>query len=179
MGRGNSFMDAVIAFTDGSCYPNPNGNGGWAFTCSYKGSTTSRYGPIANASNNSAELTAILRCLQYVPIGRNRRYPFFIFTDSEYAKNALTKWVEWWKESDEWLTSNGSPVKNREIIEEAHSLIIAHSKYREFKLRWVKGHSGVSQNEKVDKLASFARVHKATNWKITDNKNESYTLPNT
>jgi len=172
-------MSGVIAFTDGSCYPNPNGNGGWAFTCSYKDKSIVRFGFQNRASNNMMELEAILRCLQYVPAGKKYTYPFTIYTDSQYAKNVLTKWVDEWKESGEWVTSNGSPIKNKKLIKSAHSLLLEHSRYRDFKLKWIKGHAGVEQNELADRTASFARVSKTTNWKPTDNKNATTILTNT
>lgn len=171
--------DAVIAFTDGSCYPNPNGAGGWAFLCQYKGHTASKYGSVRNgATNNSMELMAILRCLQYVPFGESHRYPFTIYTDSKYAKNALTKWIIDWMENDEWVTSIGQLVKNVEVLKEAYELIQLHSRYRDFSLKWVKGHSGIPENELVDTNASSARHNQITNWKEKDNKNVINTLSN-
>ena len=172
MGRGFLFMDTVIAFSDGSCYPNPNGDGGWAFTCSYKGKSIVRYGFQNRASNNMMELEAIYRCLMYVPAGKQHSYPFTLYTDSQYAKNVLTKWVDEWVESGEWVTSNGSPVKNSQLIQKTHLLMLKHSRHRDFKLRWVKGHAGVVENEVADVNASFARKSKTTNWKNTDNRNE-------
>lgn len=170
---------SVVAFTDGSCYPNPNGAGGWAFTCFYNGHSAMKYGCCADgATNNSMELTAILRCLQYVPFGENHRYPFTVYTDSKYAKNALTKWVVNWMENDQWLTSIGQLVKNVDILKEAYSLVQSHSRYRDFSLKWIKGHSGIPENELVDKNASSARHNQITNWKDKDNKNVTITLPN-
>lgn len=171
-------QNAVIAFTDGSCYPNNgNGAGGWAFLCQYKGYTAAKYGCVPDgATNNSMELTAILRCLQYVPYGVKHRYPFTIYTDSKYAKNCLTKWIIGWMESGEWVTSVGQAVKNVDVIKEAYSLIERHSRYREFNLKWVKGHSGIPENELVDTNASSARHNQITNWKEKDNKNASSIL---
>jgi len=176
MGRGFLFTNTVIAFTDGSCYPNPNGHGGWAFTCSFKDKSVVRYGYQNRASNNMMELEAIYRCLQYVPAGKKYNYPFTLYTDSQYAKNVLTKWVDGWEESGQWVTSNGSPVKNKKLIKATHRLVLEHSRYRDFKLRWIKGHAGVEENELADRNASFARISRSTNWKPTDNKNESVLL---
>ncbi len=163
--------ETVVVFSDGSCYPNDGtGNGGWAFRCAYKGKVTLRWGPCSRTSNNEMELTAILRCLQYVPAGEKHDYPFVIYTDSQYCLNALTRWVHGWIEEG-WLTANGSPVKNREIIEEAFNLTRLHTRYREFAIRWVRGHSGIPENEVVDQQANHARHTKTTNWKPKDHKN--------
>ena len=166
--------NTVVAFTDGSCYPNPNGSGGWAFTCFYRGESVSRYGCLpSGATNNSMELTAILRALQYVPAGSNYRYPFTVYTDSQYAKNVLTKWALIWTETDHWVTAIGQPIKNSDLIKQAFELVQYHSRYRDFSLKWIKGHSGVVENEIVDKNASSARINQITNWKSKDNKNAS------
>lgn len=159
----------ILAFTDGSCYPNPDGLGGWAFLCTYKEKTGVRFGHLPVASNNSAELTAIVRCMEYVPYGPKFKQPFVIYTDSEYAKNAITKWVIGWIE-DDWRTSNGSPVKNKELIQRAFDLYNAHQRHRDMEIRWIKGHSGIRENELVDRHANTARTTKVTNWKKGDCK---------
>jgi len=162
--------NTVVAFTDGSCYPNPNGEGGWAFRCQYKGHVAVRFGPAGLTTNNGMELTAILRCLQYVPAGESHDYPLVIYTDSQYALNSLTRWVHGWIE-DGWKTSSGKDVSNRDIIEEAFELIRLHERYRDIDLRWVRGHSGIVENEVCDQKANYARTTKRTNWKHKDLKN--------
>jgi ribonuclease HI len=165
--------NTVLCFTDGSCYPNPHGHGGWAFLCAYQGKTATRFGYVSDATNNLTELMAIMRCLQYVPAGSKFRQPFVLYTDNEYAKNSLTKWVHSWREGG-WLTSAGQPVQNRELIEETADLIAAHERHRDFELRWVRGHSGVVENELVDRLAGEARLLHKTNWTPTDLKNVTH-----
>ena len=159
--------DQVTIFTEGSCYPNDGtGDGGWAFQCSYSGQRTLKYGWSPNSSNNAMELTAILKALQYVPEGD---CPLVVFTDSTYCKNALTKWAPDWREHG-WVTSTGSSVKNREIIEPLLNLLDNHNKCRDVRVIWVKGHAGVEDNEIVDDAAGRARKLRITNWKQQHNK---------
>lgn len=167
--RYNLLLDAddpenVIIYTDGSCYPNPNGPGGWAFYCTLKGAQVVRYGFSESSTNNGMEMTAILFALRYVPSGPAFNYPLLLFTDSQYCKNALLEWVEGWKKAD-WKTAQGKPVKNREVIEETHGLLELHRQHREVEIRYVRGHVGIPENELCDQRANYARKQAATNWK--------------
>jgi ribonuclease HI len=170
--------NTILAFTDGSCYPNPNGKGGWAFVCIYGGKSAVKFGHMPLASNNTAELTALIRAMEYVPASPKHRQPFVIYTDSEYAMKAITKWVHGWME-DDWKTATGKPVSNRELIEEAFALYNHHCNHRSFEIRWVKGHSGIKENELVDSTANHARKSGKTNWKKSDTKSHATRITTT
>jgi ribonuclease HI len=86
-------------------------------------------------TNQRAELTAIYHGIQLVHdyvarradgadgnLAERRRIEIHIYTDSEYCINSLTNWCYTWKSND-WRTSNGKPVKNRDIIEETLKLM--------------------------------------------------------
>jgi len=162
--------NTVVIYTDGSCYPNPDGPGGWAFFCTFKGKNAVRYGNSRSSTNNIMELTAILHALLYVPAGPDYTYPLLIFTDSQYCRRALTEWVIGWRATD-WRTATGKPVKNKELIQRIDELIQRHQAHRPFELRWVKGHVGIPENELVDQRANFGRKQQTTNWTKKDNKN--------
>ena len=71
------------------------------------------------------------------------------FTDSQYMKNAFTKyWLRNWKRRG-WVTATGAPVKNQDLWlaldEEFHR--------RTVRFHWVKGHAGNKWNERCDELA--------------------------
>lgn len=161
--------NTIVIFSDGSCWPNPNGPGGWAFYCTHKGKSAIRHGYKKSSTNNEMELMAILHALRYVPHDKHRTSPILIFTDSKYCKNSLTDWVFGWK-AMQWKTANGSPVKNKKVIAEIDALIELHSTVRTVEIRWVRGHSGVPENELVDQRANMARVNKESNWKSNDHK---------
>jgi len=161
--------DVVVIYTDGSAYPNPNGDGGWAFYCTFKGKDAIRYGSARMTTNNAMELEAIRHALLYVPMGKKFDYPILIFTDSQYSKNALTKWVHGW-EDRQWTTASGAPVRNRGIIEPTFKRITAMQEHRTVEIRWVMGHAGIPENELVDQRAGYARKQKVTNWTASDPK---------
>lgn len=161
--------NTVVVFTDGSCYPNPNGDGGWAFYLTYMGKQAARYGCADVTTNNAMELVALQRALEFVPAGEKHTSPLLVITDSKYALNACTEWVHGWKQTG-WRTSNGKPVSNRATMERLLALVEAHRAHRHLEIRWVRGHTGIPENELVDRSANHARKNKLTNWKPKDNK---------
>lgn len=98
-------------YTDGAC-PD-NGSGNRASIGVFFGDNDSRNISskilIANPTNNRAELFAILMALE------NSVGPVEICSDSQYAIACVTKWIKNWKKNN-WKTSTGKPVKNKEII---------------------------------------------------------------
>jgi ribonuclease HI len=53
-----------------------------------------------------------------------------------------------------WKTSGGDPVKNRDLWERLNVAAASHK----VDWRWVKGHSGDPDNERVDQLARVEAV---------------------
>jgi len=70
-------------------------------------------------------------------------------TDSQYVRKGITEWIEGWKRNN-WKTAAKKPVKNVELWQEIDALAANH----QIDWRWVKGHSGHSENERVDDLAN-------------------------
>jgi ribonuclease HI len=64
-----------------------------------------------NATNNKAELMAILLTLQTI----NKEDDVEICSDSQYCINAINKWMSKWKRTN-WMLSSGAPVKNQELF---------------------------------------------------------------
>ena len=62
--------------------------------------------------------------------------------------NGINTWIVNWKKS-KWIGSNKKEVKNKDLWIELDTLI------QDFNIQWnwVKGHSGDTNNEVVDKLA--------------------------
>jgi ribonuclease HI len=138
----------VVLFTDGACSGNP-GPGGWAFILRHPGSgrETQDSGAEAETTNNRMELTAVIRALEAL----KRSTALRIHTDSEYVRRGITEWIANWKARD-WKTADKKPVKNRDLWERLDALAGQH----DIEWRWVKGHSGVPGNERVDALANAA-----------------------
>jgi ribonuclease HI len=74
-----------------------------------------------------------------------------LYTDSKYVQQGISAWLPKWLRSG-WKTSGGQMVKNRDLWER---LQVAASRHR-VEWRWVKGHAGHPDNERVDALACAA-----------------------
>lgn len=100
-------------------------------------------------TNQRAELTAVARALDHVPIDRE----ILVVTDSNYSIKCLTEWFPRWEQKG-WKNSQGKPVENRDLIEP----IIARIRERDMcraktKFKWIKGHANDPGNIAADALA--------------------------
>ena len=144
-------MSVVEIYTDGACRGNP-GPGGWAAFLSLNGTEREISGAEPATTNNRMELTAVIRALEAL----KRPVPALIFTDSEYVRRGVTEWMDGWKARG-WRTASRQPVKNLDLWQRLHELVGKHkASGHSLEWRWVKGHSGVPGNERVDRLATAA-----------------------
>ena len=139
-------MSAVEIYTDGACRGNP-GPGGWAALLSFGDREKELAGAEAHTTNNRMELTAVIRALEAL----KRPVPVRLYTDSEYVRRGITEWVKSWKARG-WKTADRKPVKNQDLWEQLDALAALY----QIEWHWVKGHSGVEGNERVDRLANQA-----------------------
>ena len=135
----------IKIYTDGSCLGNP-GAGGWAAIIVNENNQREEFsGGEELTTNNRMELTAAIRALEKISAGAKVE----LFTDSSYLKNAYTNgWIIKWKRND-WHTSTGGHVLNKDLWQELDKLILT----RAVKFNWVKGHAGNFFNERCDELA--------------------------
>ena len=98
-------------------------------------------------TNNRMELLAAIRGLQAL----TRPAQVVLYTDSMYVRDGITKWIHNWRRNG-WRTSNKQPVKNAELWQE----LCAAAEVHRVDWRWVKGHAGHPENERVDQLACAA-----------------------
>lgn len=139
-------MSIVEIYTDGACRGNP-GPGGWGALLTTGEHRKELSGAEPLTTNNRMELTAVIRALEALKRPTEAR----IFTDSEYVRRGITEWVKNWKARG-WKTAERKPVKNQDLWERLDALAAGHK----IEWRWVKGHSGVPGNERVDQLANEA-----------------------
>jgi ribonuclease HI len=141
-------MTAVEIFTDGACKGNP-GPGGWGAIIRSGTHEKELSGGEPLTTNNRMELLAAIRALEAL----KRPCDVVLMTDSIYVRDGITKWIHGWQKNG-WRTSDRKPVKNAELWQE---LLDAARPHR-IEWRWVKGHSGHSENDRVDQLACDAAL---------------------
>lgn len=129
-------VNAIHVWTDGACSGNP-GPAGLGVVVVGDGAgqrEISEY--LGEATNNIAELTAILRGLQAIS---DKTRPVLVYSDSAYSIGLLSQ--------------NWKAKKNVELVRELREVC------RQFPdLRFIKvlAHSGIALNERVDQLAVSA-----------------------
>ena len=137
-----SNLKAVDVFTDGSCILHDNGRGGYGALLIYGSNTKELYGGFTLTTNNRMELLAVIYALEEL------KYPcaVTIYSDSRYVTEPVNKnWIQNWVKKD----FNG--IKNPDLWRRLLPLLDKH----DVTFVWVKGHSGVPNNERADELASI------------------------
>ncbi len=138
----------VEIWTDGGCKPNP-GPGGWAAVLVSGGRERELSGAEPATTNNRMELTAAAAALEAL----TRSCRVVVHTDSEYVRNGVTRWSSGWVRRG-WRNAAGDPVKNMDLWRRLLDVAAKH----QVEWRWVRGHSGNTMNERVDGLATLARL---------------------
>jgi ribonuclease HI len=133
--------DAWQAFTDGACSGNPGPAGSGVVLVAPGGKMHEGFDYLGEATNNVAELTAILRALEWIP---KEAASIVVHTDSKYAIGVLSK--------------NWKAKVNGELIAKTKRLV----QERGARLEYVPGHSGVPLNERADQLAREAITSRRT-----------------
>ncbi|MEW5859526.1 MAG: ribonuclease HI [Cyanobacteriota bacterium] len=133
-------------YTDGACVGNP-GPGGWGVVVYFTDGSVYEMGDSDPATtNNRMEMQAAIGALKLVN-GLGQQEPITLYTDSEYLKNGVTKWVKGWKKKG-WKTAEGKPVLNQDLWEILDELNLPRIEWR-----YVRGHAGNEGNERCDAIA--------------------------
>lgn len=127
--------ESIQLWTDGACTGNP-GPAGLGVLMRDGELTVELSEYLGSATNNIAELAAILRGLELV---EDRSRPVDVMTDSAYCVGLLT---QGWKAK-----------ANQSLIAELRALL---SSFEDARIIKVPGHSGVPDNEAADELARRA-----------------------
>ena len=141
-GRGR----VVAAATDGACSGNP-GPGGWGALIRFEDGSVEEFGGADPATtNNRMELQAALAMLER--LAELPRHPDLVLrTDSKYLIDGLGSWMAGWKRKG-WKTAAGKPVLNQDLWQ-----ALDQARLADVPLRYVKGHSGDPDNDRVDQIA--------------------------
>ncbi len=136
----------VVIHTDGACRGNP-GPGGWGVVLRFNGNLKKLKGYDPETTNNRMELMAVIEGLRAL----TRSCDIELHTDSKYVMHGITEWLNNWKRNG-WRTAARKPVKNIDLWQQLDEEVARHR----IDWNWVKGHSGVEDNEMADQLANAA-----------------------
>lgn len=159
----NVFNDEYFIFTDGSFKKNESttSSGLGVFMGINSINIKEQY---EDKTNNQCELDSVRMVFEIIlknkdSIIKNNK-KINIVSDSEYTINSLTLWIKKWKLNN-WLTANGKPVKNKDIIEKIdecmYKIKVINSEletYRKIKIKFVHVKSHQKPNE-TDKYQLF------------------------
>lgn len=73
-----------------------------------------------------------------------------VVSDSTYVLKGISEWLPQWKKRG-WKTAARKPVLNADLWMQLDELAARHT----VEWKWVKGHSGHSENEIADELANL------------------------
>ena len=136
----------VFMYTDGSCLGNP-GPGGYGAILRYNQHNKELSQGFKLTTNNRMELLAPIVALESL----KEKCKVTITTDSKYVKQGITQWIFGWLKNN-WKTASKQPVKNVDLWKRLYDASQKH----DIEWQWVKGHSGHTENERVDDLARDA-----------------------
>ena len=142
-------MAHVEIYTDGGCEPNP-GPGGYGVVLLHPRKRAEASGGFRLTTNNRMEIFAAIAGLELL----KQPCKVTLYSDSQYLVDAIMKgWAVAWKKKDWWL-NNKERAKNIDLWQKLLPLCETH----QVELHWVKGHSGIPENEWCDQL-SMAALH--------------------
>ena len=99
-------------------------------------------------TNNRMELMAVIAALEAL------REPckITLYTDSQYVVNAITRgWAQRWR-ANGWKRNK----KDKAVNPDLWGRLLEAAESHEVDVRWLRGHSGVAENERCDRLAFTA-----------------------
>jgi ribonuclease HI len=141
----------VTIYTDGACLGNP-GPGGYGVVLLYNGHRREISGGFRLTTNNRMEMMAVIVGLRAL----KERCSVTLYSDSEYVVNSISKgWAARWR-ANGWKRNKKDKAINADLWEQLLNLIDNH----DVKMVWVRGHSGVKENERCDELSVAAALQK-------------------
>lgn len=138
----------VTIYTDGACYPNPGGPGGYSIILLCGDKSREQSGGFRSTTNNRMEVYAAVKALEMLKTACNAT----LYSDSSYLVNAMMKgWGKRWKHNGWWRNT-----KERALNVDLWERLLALCEIHQVSFVHVKGHNGNHYNERCDKLATQA-----------------------
>ena len=135
----------VTIHTDGACIGNP-GPGGYGVVLEYGDRRKELSGGYRNTTNNRMEILAAIVGLESI----KERCQAVLYSDSRYLVDAIERgWAKRWR-ANGWRRNKREGALNPDLWERLLGLCEQH----EVEFRWVRGHSGETENERCDELAT-------------------------
>lgn len=139
-------LPCVSIYTDGSCWPNPGGLGGYGAVILLDGQRLEIHGRIpAPTTNNRAEMIAAIKALDTLTFPAEVN----LYTDSEYLRCGATVWMS------AWTRKGFKGVKNSDLW----GNILACNRLHKIHWHWVRDHDKSEENNRCDVLAEKARAN--------------------
>ena len=130
----------ITMYTDGASRGNP-GRGGYGTILLYKQHRKELSAGYRKTTNNRMELLAVIVGLEAI---KKPGAEVKIFSDSQYVVDAVNKGWIW-----TWQKKGFKGKKNPDLWQR---FITVYQKH-DAKFQWIKGHSGIPENERCDELA--------------------------
>jgi ribonuclease HI len=134
-------------YTDGACIGNP-GPGGYGVVLVANGHRKELSAGYRLTTNNRMEIMAVIAGLEAL------RTPCVVkvFSDSQYVVYGIEKgWAVRWRARG-WMRTSTEKAVNTDLWERLLQLCEQH----EVSFEWVKGHAGLAENERCDRLSVAA-----------------------
>ena len=136
--------DTIIIYTDGACTGNP-GKGGYGAVIIDGDRREELSAGYKLTTNNRMEMMGAIAALEALKSNSQVK----LHTDSKYIVDAVNKgWAKKWQ-SKGWRRNAKEMAKNPDLWQEILDLCKIH----EIEFIWVKGHAGIAENERCDRLA--------------------------
>ena len=140
-------LKKVVIYTDGACTGNP-GAGGYGAVIIENDRRQEISGGYKLTTNNRMEMMAAIAALKSL----QEECAVTLHSDSKYIVDAVTKgWAKKWQVNG-WKRNKKDRAKNPDLWQEMLDLCQQH----QVEFVWVKGHAGIPENERCDRLAVAA-----------------------
>lgn len=140
-------LKKIIIYTDGACTGNP-GAGGYGAVIIEDEQRQEISGGFRLTTNNRMEMMAAIVALQTL----ETKSEVILHSDSKYIVDAVTQgWAKRWQ-ANNWKRNKKEKAKNPDLWQDLLDLCDRH----QVDFVWVKGHAGIPENERCDRLAVSA-----------------------